>query len=46
MPSIILSGITFPVDLLPNFFKFIGKIFPAAWEYRLMGNDEFCFDNL
>ncbi len=41
LPSIMLSGIMFPVDLLPGFFKIAGEIFPAAWGYKLMAGDGF-----
>lgn len=46
LPSIMLSGIMFPVDLLPDFFETIGRIFPASWGYRLMLDYGFCFENL
>ena len=36
LPSIMLSGILFPSDLLPEFLQMLGRIFPAAWGYRLM----------
>lgn len=36
LPSIMLSGIMFPAKLLPGFLENLGKIFPAAWGYRLM----------
>lgn len=36
LPSIMLSGILFPSDLLPEFLQTLGRIFPAAWGYRLM----------
>ena len=36
LPSTMLSGIMFPVDLLPKPFEIAGKLFPAAWGYRLM----------
>ncbi len=39
LPSIMLSGIMFPVDLLPGFFKFAGQIYPASWGYKLMAGD-------
>ena len=42
LPSIMLSGIMFPIDFLPNFLKTIGRIFPASWGYRLMLDDGFC----
>lgn len=46
LPSIMLSGIMFPIDLLPDFLETIGRIFPASWGYRLMLDNEFCFENL
>ncbi|MHB8063889.1 MAG: ABC transporter permease [Ruminiclostridium sp.] len=46
LPSIMLSGIMFPVDLLPRFFEIVGKIFPATWGYKLMVEDGFYFGNL
>lgn len=36
LPSIMLSGIMFPIQLLPKTFQIIGKIFPAFWGYQLM----------
>ena len=46
LPSIMLSGIMFPVSLLPGFLEAIGRIFPASWGYRLMLDNGFCFENL
>ena len=46
LPSIMLSGIMFPIDLLPDFLEAIGHIFPAFWGYRLMLDNGFCFENL
>ena len=46
LPSIMLSGIMFPVGLLPDFFEAAGRIFPAFWGYRLMSDDGFCLENL
>lgn len=46
LPSIMLSGIMFPVDLLPDFLESTGRIFPAYWGYRLMLNNSFCLENL
>lgn len=46
LPSIMLSGIMFPIDLLPNFLEAIGRIFPASWGYRLMLDNSFCLENL
>lgn len=36
LPSIMLSGIMFPIELLPKAFETIGKLFPATWGYKLM----------
>jgi len=39
LPSIMLSGIMFPVDMLPKVFESISKIFPATWGYKMMNNN-------
>lgn len=36
LPSIMLSGIMFPAELLPEAFRVTGKLFPAWWGYRMM----------
>lgn len=46
LPSIMLSGIMFPIDLLPDFLKTTGRIFPASWGYRLMLDNGFQLENL
>ena len=46
LPSIMLSGVMFPIDLLPDFPEAIGRIFPASWGYRLMLDNGFCLENL
>ena len=46
LPSIMLSGIMFPVGFLPDFLKAIGCVFPASWGYKLMLDNGFCFENL
>ncbi len=46
LPSIMLSGIMFPIHLLPEFLEMTGRIFPAFWGYRLMLNHGFCPENL
>lgn len=38
LPSIMLSGIMFPVELLPSAFETVGKLFPASWGFRLMAD--------
>lgn len=46
LPSVVLSGIMFPAELLPGAFETAGKIFPASWGYRLMMDSVFHFENL
>ncbi|MGI6607678.1 MAG: ABC transporter permease [Erysipelotrichaceae bacterium] len=46
LPSIMLSGIMFPGDFLPDFLKSLGYLFPASWGYNLMLDGGFCFKNL
>lgn len=46
LPSIMLSGIMFSVDLLPGFFQVIGKLFPAAWGFKLVTGEGFNFSSL
>lgn len=41
LPSIMLSGIMFPVDLLPNIFRNIGKVFPATLGYEIMSTGKY-----
>lgn len=41
LPSLMLSGIMFPSDMLPGIFEYIGKIFPATWGYTNMCKDSF-----
>lgn len=36
LPSIMLSGIMFPANLLPSALGIVGKLFPAAWGYQLV----------
>lgn len=36
LPSIMLSGIMFPVEMLPKAFQYIGKLFPATWGFQSM----------
>lgn len=36
LPSIMLSGIMFPVTFLPAFLQQLGRIFPATWGFQLM----------
>lgn len=46
LPSIMLSGIMFPIGLLPKAFETVGKIFPASWGYSLMADSTLQFENL
>ena len=46
LPSIMLSGIMFPVELLPDFLETTGRIFPASWGYQLMSDNGFCPEHL
>lgn len=46
LPSIMLSGIMFPIEMLPEAFEVVGNLFPAAWGYKLMLDDGLHFDNL
>ena len=46
LPSIMLSGIMFPSELLPRPFATVGKIFPASWGYKLLTDHGFNFQNL
>lgn len=46
LPSILLSGIMFPVNLLPKAVETVGKLFPASWGYKLMVDGGFKFENL
>ena len=46
LPSIMLSGIMFPISLLPDFLQGIGHVFPAYWGYRLMLENGFSIENL
>lgn len=46
LPSIMLSGSMFPVELLPKAFALLGNFFPASWGYRLICNQGLRFENL
>lgn len=46
LPSTMLSGIMFPVEMLPEAFKIAGRIFPASWGYRMMTQGKFSLENL
>lgn len=46
LPSIMLSGIMFPITLLPVFLQVIGQVFPSYWGYRLMLENGCSLENL
>ncbi len=46
LPSIMLSGIMFPINLLPKAIETVGRLFPASWGFKLMVDNGFKFDNL
>ncbi|MGI5989412.1 MAG: ABC transporter permease [Lachnospiraceae bacterium] len=46
LPSIMLSGIMFPAELLSDSLQAAGRFFPAFWGYRLMLNGGFTLENL
>lgn len=41
LPSIMLSGIMFPVEMLPKVLENVGKVFPATWGFKLMASESF-----
>ena len=41
LPSIMLTGIMFPVNMLPKTLESVGKIFPATWGFKLMTSEVF-----
>lgn len=41
LPSLMLSGIMFPSDMLPKAFESLGKLFPATWGYINLNKDSF-----
>jgi ABC-2 type transport system permease protein len=40
LPSVVLSGIMFPVDLLPDAMRYVGMIFPATSGFALMSENQ------
>jgi ABC-2 type transport system permease protein len=40
LPSIMLSGIMFPADMLPEALQSVGKIFPATWGFASLCSSE------
>ncbi|MCG8483944.1 MAG: ABC transporter permease [Clostridia bacterium] len=43
LPSIMLSGIMFPVSLLPDFLQKAGAVFPASWGFKYLQTNNFDF---
>lgn len=41
LPSLMLSGIMFPVEMLPKVLTPVSRIFPATWGFELMCKSEF-----
>jgi len=41
LPSIMLSGIMFPINMLPKVLATVGKILPATWGFKLMTSNVF-----
>lgn len=39
LPSIMLSGIMFPANMLPQILEISGRIFPASWGFILMSDN-------
>lgn len=46
LPSVMLSGIMFPGEMLPAAFVIAGKLFPATWGYKLMTDSAFSLQTL
>lgn len=46
LPSMMLSGIMFPVSLLPASLQTIGKLLPATWGFESMCVDGFQFEKM
>lgn len=41
LPSVMLSGIMFPTDMLPEILGYVGKALPATWGYAAMCEPSF-----
>lgn len=46
LPSIMLTGIMFPANLLPSIFKILANVLPATWGYKIMVGNEPYMDSL
>jgi ABC-2 type transport system permease protein len=40
LPSLMLSGIMFPTDMLPKALTYVGYAFPATWGFKVMTDSE------
>ena len=43
LPSLMLSGIMFPANLLPGVLESAGMIFPATWGFEIMTSTVYDF---
>lgn len=41
LPSIMLAGIMFPNEMLPQALQVLGRIFPATWGFKMMMSENF-----
>lgn len=41
LPSIMLSGIMFPINMIPTVFEIFSKLFPATWGFQMMCANHF-----
>jgi len=41
LPSMMLSGIMFPAEMLPDFLKYLGLLFPATHGMKILSSDTF-----
>lgn len=46
LPSIMLSGIMFPTNMLPGFLEGMGRVLPAFWGYRAILDGGLGLENL
>lgn len=46
LPSIMLSGIMFPITMLPDSLQKIGKLLPATWGFLSMCDNKFYLDHM
>ena len=46
LPSIMLSGIMFPAEMLPGVLQTLGRLFPGTWGFLLLQNGGLRLQNL